>query len=80
MKRLKEPLGKFFIRKKTRFEAEFYCRSGVEKVGTPDEQEFIQWTRYIECAHGFDSMKSAQNVAQMIQDKYGVQTYIIQRR
>jgi hypothetical protein len=80
MRRLEERWGRFFIRKKTRFEAEFYCGSGVEKVGTPDEQEFIQWTRYIERAQGFDSMKSAQNVALMIRDKYGVQTYIIQRR
>lgn len=77
MLRLKRPLGKFFIRKKTRFEAEFYCRSGVEKVGTSEEHEYIYWTKYIERAHGFNTIKSAYNVAQMIKDKYGVESYIV---
>jgi hypothetical protein len=72
--------GRFFIRKKSRYAGkEYYHESGVEYVGTPEETEYINWTRYLDEAHGFRTVKTAKRMAAIIWERYGQRVDVVNR-
>lgn len=77
----KQPKGKFFLCRKTHYaRREFYHESGQQNVGTPDESDYINWTRYLDEARGFDTLKTARRMAAMVWERYGEKVEIIDRR
>ena len=66
---------RFFLRAKTRY----YHDSGTQDVGTEYEAEYINWTRYLDEARGFDSIRAARRMAKIIQEKHGKTVYVVDR-
>ena len=71
---------RYFLRKKSRFAIrEFYHESGIQCVGTENETEYINFTRYLSEARGFKTVKTARRMADMIREKYGIQICVVDR-
>ncbi len=72
--------SRYFLRRKSRFAAkEYYHESGTQNVGTPDETEYINWTRYTDEARGFRTVKAAKKAASMIWDRFGQRVDVVDR-
>ena len=72
--------SRYFLRRKSRFAAkEYYHESGAQNVGTPDEQEYINWTRYTDEAHGFQTVKAARKMADAIWERFGQKVEVVDR-
>ena len=72
--------GRFFLRRKSRYAGrEYYHESGVQHVGTPEETEYVNWTRYMDEACGFQTLKTARRVASMVWERYGEKVEVINR-
>jgi len=70
--------GRFFLRRRSRvYGIEYYHESGTQNVGTPDEQDYINWTRYLDEARGFQKMKEARAMANLLWSKYGWRVSIV---
>ena len=52
--------SRYFLLRRSRFAGtEYYHESGTQDVGTPDERDYINWTRYLDEAKGFRTVKAA---------------------
>ena len=72
--------GRFFLRRKSRYAGrEYYHESGVQHMGTQDETEYINWTRYMDEASGFKTLKTAKRIASMVWERYGEKVEVINR-
>lgn len=72
--------GRFFLRRKSRYAGrEYYHESGVQHVGTTAESEYINWTRYMDEASGFKTLKTAKRIASMVWERYGEKVEVINR-
>lgn len=72
---------RYFLRRKTRFaNKEYYHESGVQDVGAETETAYINWTRYMDEAKGFGTIKAARRMAELIRERYGQQTEVVDRR
>ena len=72
--------GRYFLRKRSRSAVKlFYHESGTQHVGTPDEGEYINWTRYWSEARSFRSIREARNMATLLLYKYGEKVVIVDR-
>ena len=64
--------NRYYLRKRPGMRSVlFYHESGTQHVGTPDEKDYINWTRYKIEAKGFRTMKEARNMANLLWAKYG---------
>lgn len=79
----REPMkqqSRYFLRKRSRFaNKEYYHESGLQDVGTAGEQAYINWTRYLDEARGFNTLRAAVKMADMVEEKYGVRVDVVNR-
>ena len=72
--------SRYFLRKKSRFaNKEYYHESGTQDVGTPDERDYINWTHYIDEAHGFKTIREAMRMSDLVEDKFLVRVDVVDR-
>lgn len=72
------PQSRYFLRRHARtFCNEYYHESGTQAVGTPDEREYVNWTRYLDVARGFRTMKEARSMADLLWSKYGEKVIVV---
>lgn len=76
----KDNSGKFFLVAQTRFGAQFYLESGIFDFGTENQEPYLYWTKYRDCAHGFRTVKSARAIARKLREEHGVCTQIVNRK
>jgi len=69
--------SRFFLLRMSRFGREYYHESGTQDVGTPFEQEYVNWTRYRDCARGFRTMKQARRMADLLWSKFGQKVIVV---
>lgn len=76
----KQNQSRYFLRRKTNgYVREYYHGSGTQCIGTPDERVYINWTRYLDEARGFKTLKAAKAMAGMLWDMYGQSVYVVDR-
>ena len=74
---LKQQPGKFYLCKRTRYVMQFYQESGTFDVGTPEQEKYLAWTRYIQFARSFKTVKGARAMARLLLENYGEATMIV---
>lgn len=78
--KMKHQNSRFFLRRHSRFTGrEYYHESGTQCIGTPDETEYINWTRYRDEAHGFRTIKQAKRMAALIWERFGQKVDVVDR-
>lgn len=75
--KMKQKSGKYFLEKRTRYVSEYYHESGRQDVGTQDERDYCNWTRYRDEARSFQTVKEAQSMARMLWEKYGASVVVV---
>lgn len=72
--------SKYFLQRKSRFaDREYYHESGTQDVGTPDERDYINWTRYTDEARGFRTVKAAKKMEVHLWERFGARVRIVDR-
>ena len=72
--------SRFFLRRRSRFAGkEYYHESGTQCIGTSDEKDYINWTRYRDEAHGFGTIKQARKMAATIWERFGQKVDVVDR-
>ena len=77
--KMNQQRGKFFLQRRTRFAEKLYQDSGVQYVGTPDEEPFDRWTISFYDACAFRTVKAARAMAKKLLETRGIKTRIINR-
>ncbi|MBR3239115.1 MAG: hypothetical protein IKF99_11825 [Oscillospiraceae bacterium] len=78
--KMKQQQSRFFLRRRSRFAGkEYYHESGTQCIGTPDEKDYINWTRYRDEAHGFGTIKQARKMAATIWERFGQKVDVVDR-
>lgn len=73
----KQQQSRFFLLKRSRSIREYYHESGTQDVATSHEQDYVNWTRYLDCARGFRTMKQARRMADLLWSKYGQKVIVV---
>ena len=75
--KMKQRPGKYLLLKRTQYIREYYHESGTQDVGTKDERDYCNWTRYRDEARSFQTVKEAQAMARMLWEKYGASVTVV---
>ena len=58
--RLKQRRGKFLLTMKMFGKSLYLYEAGTANMGTPEEQSYVNWTRFTNEAQGFETVKAAR--------------------
>lgn len=78
-KNVKQQRERFYLITPTKYGYSYYGESGVFDVGTPREEPYLYWTRYLENAHAFRTAKTARAMARKLLDEKGVAAVVTKR-
>ena len=57
---IKQRCGKFLLTMKMFGKSLYLYEAGTANIGTPEEQSYVNWTRYTNEAQGFETVKAAR--------------------
>ena len=63
---MKQRRGKFLLTMRMFGKSLYLYEAGTANVGTPDEQSYVNWTRYTNEAKGFETVKAARAMAERL--------------
>lgn len=63
---MKQRHGKFLLETRTFGKPMYLYEVGTANVGTPDEQSYLNWTRYANEAQGFETAKTARAMVERL--------------
>ena len=63
---MKQRHGKFLLGTRTFGKLHYLYEAGTANVGTPEEQSYVNWTRYANDAQGFKTAKTARAMAERL--------------
>lgn len=63
---MKQRRGKFLLTVRMFGKSLYLYEAGTANVGTPEEQSYVNWTRYTNEAQGFGTVKAARAMAEKL--------------
>ena len=71
--------GKYYLQIQTRFGHQYYKESGVVNIGCENEEPFLYWTRHINQAYGFKTLKAARRMCEKLNAEHGAGCGVVNR-